>query len=346
MGMSGSKDYDKLDADGLVAPGTVVVGDDVLIGKTVPAAVVVSSGILGQATKKDESKAMKSTEKGIIDHVLLSTNDKGHQFVKVRVRNIRTPNVGDKFASRHGQKGTVGMLYRQEDLPFSGEGITPDIIVNPHAIPSRMTIGHLVECLMSKASALYGLEGDSTPFMNQFKVDDLFNALHSQGYQKHGNECLYSGYTGKPLAQLIFFGPTFYQRLKHLVDDKIHARARGTVTSLTRQPMEGRARGGGLRMGEMERDCLISHGSASFLRDRLFANSDPYRVHTCDRCGMMAVANLSVQRFKCTFCDNIDPQRFSQVYIPYAGKLLFQELMSMCIVPRIFTEKPQEEEAE
>lgn len=341
-GMGSGKAYDKLGYDGLVGPGMHVSGElgDVLIGKTVPAVVVQTSGrIEGAAVKKDESTVMKSTEKGIVDRVLLSTNDKGFSFVKVRIRNIRTPNVGDKFASRHGQKGTVGLLYRQEDLPFSCDGITPDIVVNPHAIPSRMTVGHLVECLLSKASALLGMEGDATPFMAKFDVASVMDVLHGVRYQRYGNECLYSGYTGRPLTQLIFFGPTFYQRLKHLVDDKIHARARGTVTSLTRQPMEGRARGGGLRMGEMERDCLISHGSANFLRDRLFFNSDPYRVHVCDVCGMMAVADLRKQTFECTYCSNGEPAKFSQVYMPYAGKLLFQELLSMCIAPRIFTDR-------
>ena len=230
------------------------------------------------------------------------------------------------------------MTYRQEDMPFSCEGISPDIIVNPHAIPSRMTVGHLVECLMGKVSSLMGQEGDATPFIDSLTVDRVSSVLKALNYQKHGNECLYNGHTGRPLESLIFMGPTFYQRLKHLVDDKIHARARGPVTMITRQPMEGRANMGGLRMGEMERDCLISHGAANFLRDRLYSNSDPYRVHVCDECGMMAVANLRKQTFDCRFCDN--KTRFSQIHIPYAGKLLFQELMSMTIAPRIFVDRP------
>ena len=254
------------------------------------------------------------------------------------MRNLRIPQIGDKFASRHGQKGTIGMTYRMEDMPFTCEGLSPDIIVNPHAIPSRMTVGHLVECLLGKVSSLLGDEGDATPFMDDISVESISKILCDLGYQKHGNECMYNGHTGRPLDTLIFLGPTFYQRLKHLVDDKIHARARGPVTMLTRQPMEGRARDGGLRMGEMERDCLISHGAANFLRDRLYANSDPYRVHVCDECGMMAIANLRKQQFDCGYCDN--KTRFSQIHIPYAGKLLFQELMSMCIVPRIFVDRP------
>eukprot|EP01040_Poterioochromonas_malhamensis_P023999 gene23999-29583_t len=192
-----------------------------------------------------------------------------------------------------------------------------------------MTIGHLVECLLGKVSTLLGGEGDATPFMDDLTVEKISILLTKLGYQKHGNECLYNGHTGRPMESLIFLGPTFYQRLKHLVDDKIHARARGPVTMLTHQPLEGRSRGGGGRMGEMERDCLIAHGAANFLRDRLFANSDPYRIHVCDECGLIATANLRQNTFDCKYCKN--KSRFSQVHIPYAGKLLFQELMAMCI---------------
>ena len=272
---------------------------------------------------------------------MISTSKDDNRFTKVRIRNLRVPQIGDKFASRHGQKGTVGITYRMEDMPFTCEGISPDIVINPHAVPSRMTIGHLVETLMGKVCSLLGEEGDATPFMDDTTVEHISSVLHSCGYQRHGNECLYNGHTGKHLETLIFIGPTFYQRLKHLVDDKIHGRARGPVTMLTRQPMEGRAREGGLRMGEMERDCLISHGAANFMRDRLFSNSDPYRVHVCDNCGMIAIANLRKQTFDCRYCNN--RTRFSQIHIPYAGKLLFQELMSMCIVPRVFVDRPDAE---
>jgi DNA-directed RNA polymerase II subunit RPB2 len=330
--------YDKLGVDGLAMPGERVSPDDVLIGKTVP--VQVSEGTANTFLRRDDSTCMRSNESGIVDRVMLSTDVEGNKFAKVRIRNLRIPQIGDKFASRHGQKGTIGMTYRQEDLPFTCDGITPDIVVNPHAIPSRMTIGHLVECLMGKVATLLGSEGDATPFMDT-SVDAISAHLDALGFQKYGNECMYNGHTGRPLDTLIYLGPTFYQRLKHLVDDKIHARARGPVTMLTRQPMEGRAREGGLRMGEMERDCLVAHGAANFLRDRLYANSDPYRVHVCDECGMIAVANLKKQEFHCGYCDNTT--RFSQIHIPYAGKLLFQELMSMCIVPRIFVDRAAEE---
>jgi DNA-directed RNA polymerase II subunit RPB2 len=248
--------YEKLDADGLAEPGVRISGDDVLVGVTMPYTIKGPDGNVTGIGRKDNSTCMRSYESGIVDRVMLTTDVEGNKFSKVRIRNLRIPQIGDKFASRHGQKGTIGMTYRQEDMPFTCEGIVPDIIVNPHAIPSRMTIGHLVECLLSKVSSLHGDEGDATPFMDDITVEKISNALSELGYQKHGNECLYNGHTGRPLESLIFLGPTFYQRLKHLVDDKIHARARGQVTMLTRQPMEGRARGGGLRMGEMERDCL------------------------------------------------------------------------------------------
>jgi DNA-directed RNA polymerase II subunit RPB2 len=329
--------YEMLGPDGIVEPGERVSGDYVLIGKTEYYPIIGPDGLESTVSRKDASTCMRSNEAGIVDRVMLSTSKEGNKFCKVRVRNLRIPQIGDKFASRHGQKGTVGMTYRQEDMPFTCEGISPDIVVNPHAIPSRMTVGHLIECLLSKVASLLGEEGDATPFMDDVSVEFISNVMHNFGYQRHGNECLYNGHTGRPLESLIFIGPTFYQRLKHLVDDKIHARARGPVTMLTRQPMEGRAREGGLRMGEMERDCLISHGAANFLRDRLFANSDPYRVHVCDNCGIMAVANLRKQTFHCGYCGN--NTKFSQVHIPYAGKLLFQELMSMCIVPRIFADR-------
>ncbi|KAI9880786.1 MAG: DNA-dependent RNA polymerase II [Pleopsidium flavum] len=280
--------YDKLDDDGIVAPGVRVSGEDIIIGKTAP--ISPDAEELGQRTKlhvkRDVSTPLRSTENGIVDQVLLTTNAEGLKFVKVRMRTTKIPQIGDKFASRHGQKGTIGITYRQEDMPFTKEGVVPDLIINPHAIPSRMTIAHLIECQLSKVSSLRGFEGDATPF-TEVTVDSVSKLLREHGYQSRGFEVMYNGHTGRKLVAQVFLGPTYYQRLRHMVDDKIHARARGPVQILTRQPVEGRARDGGLRFGEMERDCMISHGASAFLKERLFEVSDAFRVHICDICGLM-----------------------------------------------------------
>jgi len=263
--------------------------------------------------------------------------------VKLRVRATRVPQIGDKFSSRHGQKGTVGITYRQEDMPFTQDGICPDLIMNPHAIPSRMTVGQLVECLLGKVGAMQGMEGDGTAF-GDVTVEQISNELHNCGYQQHGNEVLYNGMTGRKMDAQLFIGPTYYQRLKHLVDDKMFARARGRMGILVRQPVEGRARGGGLRFGEMERDCMIAHGASQFLKERLFDVSDAYRIHICDKCGLFAIANLKRTTFTCRRCQ--ESSRVSQIHMPYAAKLLFQELMAMNIAPRMMTDASVEHNEE
>ncbi|OMH80168.1 DNA-directed RNA polymerase II subunit RPB2, partial [Zancudomyces culisetae] len=210
--------------------------------------------------------------------------------------------------------------------------IVPDLIINPHAIPSRMTIGHLIECLLSKLATLVGTAADASPFTD-VTVDAISAELFSLGYHSRGLEVMYNGHSGRKLYSQVFFGPTYYQRLKHMVDDKIHSRARGPLQILTRQPVEGRSRDGGLRFGEMERDCMISHGASNFLKERLFAVSDAYRIHVCDRCGLIAIASLKKNFFECRGCRNHTD--ISQVHMPYACKLLFQELMAMNIAPRL-----------
>ncbi|KAK5134694.1 DNA-dependent RNA polymerase II [Meristemomyces frigidus] len=331
--------YDKLDDDGIISPGSRVSGEDIIIGKTAP--IAPDAEELGQRTKlhvkRDVSTPLRSTENGIIDQVLLTTNVEGLRFVKVRTRTTKVPQIGDKFASRHGQKGTIGITYRQEDMPFSADGLTPDIIINPHAIPSRMTIAHLIECLLSKVAALTGQEGDATPF-TEVTITSISQLLEDHGFQKRGFEVMYNGHTGKKLAAQVFLGPTYYQRLRHMVDDKIHARARGPLQILTRQPVEGRARDGGLRFGEMERDCMISHGASAFLKERLLDVSDAFRVHICEICGLMTpIAKLKEGQIECRPCRN--KTRIAQVIIPYAAKLLFQELAAMNVATRMFTDR-------
>ena len=274
-------------------------------------------------------------ETGSVFKVYVGRNGDGYKFCKVQIKNERYAEIGDKFSSRHGQKGTVGMLYRQEDMPFTKDGIVPDIIVNPHAIPSRMTIGQLIECLLGKTGTILGMEGDSTPFteLDPKKISDILTTYC--GMDDCGNEVLYNGLTGEQLLVNIFIGPTFYQRLKHMVVDKYHSRSTGPVVLLTRQPAEGRTRDGGLRFGEMERDCIISHGASAFLKERLLDVSDNYKVFVCNKCYMIGSVNEKKNIYKCDHCSNTT--EFNEIRLPYACKLLLQELISMSIVPRLIT---------
>lgn len=322
--------YDLLDLDGLAKPSMRALGDDVIIGKYAP--ITEGTGFNERYTQKDTSVGVRTAEHGIVDQVMLSVNKDGYKFTKVRMRTLKVPEVGDKFASRHGQKGTLGIMYRQEDMPWTQFGVTPDIVMNPHAIPSRMTIGHLVEQLTGKVGALVGRQGDATPF-TRVTVKDISERLHEVGFQRFGNEKVFNGHTGRPLTNKIFVGPVYYQRLKHMVSDKVQSRSRGPVQTLTRQPTEGRAKEGGLRFGEMERDCIISHGAAKFLKERLLEVSDAYRVHVCDTCGLFGIAKLSKEELECRLCK--EKGRLSQIIIPYACKLMIQELMTMNILPRL-----------
>ncbi|CAG8774868.1 44203_t:CDS:10, partial [Gigaspora margarita] len=270
MNQSGLKhgSYHKLGEDSAIIPGIAVSGGSILIGKvtSLPPDIIMLGQRSDTQINRDISTMLKYAEIGYIDQVLIGSNQENRKFAKVKIRSTRIPEIGDKFASRHGQKGTIGMTYRQEDMSFTREGIVPDIIINPHAIPNRMTIGHLIESLMGKLSVLTGNEGDATPFTD-VTVEDLSKNLRVQGYHSRGLEVIYNGHTGRKLVTQIFVGPTYYQRLKHML------RARGPVNPLTRQPAEGRNREGGLRFGEMERDCMISHGTALFLKlDKDLAN--------------------------------------------------------------------------
>jgi DNA-directed RNA polymerase beta subunit len=237
-------------------------------------------------------------------------------------------------SSRHGQKGTAGNIIPEEDMPFTANGVRPDIIINPHAIPSRMTIGQLKETLLGKVLVELGLFGDGTSF-GDLGVDEISKKLLELGYEAHGNELLYNGLTGEQVECSVFMGPVFYQRLKHMVKDKQHSRAIGPMVNLTRQPAEGRSRDGGLRFGEMEKDAMVSHGASRFTKERMYDVSDKYSVFVCNKCGLIASYNNELHIHCCKTCDNrVD---FSYVEMPYACKLLFQELTTMNVVPRIMT---------
>ena len=315
-----------MDNDGFVPKNTYVNGNDVIVGKVMP------KKVNGEINYYDNSLVMKANDDGYVDINYNGINSEGYKFCKVRIRKNRKPEIGDKCASCSAQKGTIGMTYKHQDMPFTKDGIVPDIIMNPHAIPSRMTIAQLMECIMGKAGCHIGAFGDSTPY-NDCSVEDIAKVLEKSGMERYGNEILYNGRTGEQIKTEIFIGPTYYQRLKHMVTDKVHSRgSNGPIVMLTRQPSEGRARSGGLRLGEMERDCFIAHGTANFLAERMLHVSDNYRIFVCKYCGMHANVNTDKNIYSCKNCKNNTD--IAQVRMPYAFKLLNQELYTMNIMMR------------
>ena len=326
--------YDKLDANGIIKENTLIQDRDIIIGKVLP--IKENKNDFTKTMKhSDESISFRTHEESYVDKNYIETNGDGYNFCKVRIRNYRKPVIGDKFSSRHGQKGTIGNIIPEEDMPFTAAGLKPDIIINPHAIPSRMTIAQLKETLLGKVLLQLGLFGDGTSF-GEFEISSIIDKLNDLGYESKGNELMYNALTGEQLTMNIFIGPAFYQRLKHMVNDKQHSRSIGPMVNLTRQPAEGRARDGGLRFGEMERDCMISHGASRFTKGRIFDASDAYSTFVCSKCGSIAAFNNKEHIHYCNMCSNRSD--FKYIEIPYACKLMFQELITMNIAPRILCE--------
>ena len=319
----GGFDYSKLDSTGVIkkreADGSSVRVeiDTVLIGQ-----LFINTDKQGNVTTKDCSIIATKGDVGMVDRIETSVTPDGYRMVKVVVRRTRIPEIGDKVASRAAQKSTIGMVYPQEDMPFTTSGIVPDLIINPHAMPSRMTVNQLLETALGKICSIDGRYADASPFQSENVADEIADRLKSMGHEDC-TEVMYSGFTGEAMDAKIFMGPTYYQRLKHLVSDKIHARAQGRVTTLTRQPPEGRSRNGGLRVGEMETWSLLVHGTSRFLKERMFDSSDPYTAVVCTNCKYFSTSDKY-----CRYCNSSDVKTIN---IPYSSKLLLQELNAMGI---------------
>ena len=333
-GFRGDKAYRLLEEDGVIATESTVQGGDILIGKTSPPRFMEEyrEFEVKGPYRRDTSIGVRPSENGVVDTVVMTQSHDGGRMYKIRVRDLRIPEIGDKFASRHGQKGVVGLLVNHEDLPYTAEGVVPDVMINPHAFPSRMTVGMFLESVTGKAAALRGAKMDGSAFVGE-KLEDVKGVLEHSGFKYSGKEVMYDGRTGKAFQVDVFIGVVYYQKLHHMVADKIHARARGQVQMLTKQPTEGRARGGGLRFGEMERDCLIAYGASMMLKDRLLEESDKADIYICERCGLVSYYDIKQRKFVCRVCG--DKAKVTSVSVAYAFKLLLQEMMSLDVAPRL-----------
>ena len=331
-GYKSERDYRLLEEDGIIFPEAAVNEGDVVIGKTSPPRFL--SGMdeysLASSTRRESSVSARHGEGGVVDFVLITENGEGNKLVQVRLRDERIPEIGDKFTSRHGQKGVVGLIVPQSDMPFSSSGIQPDLIFSPYGIPSRMTISHLIELVGGKTGALNGRFVDGTAFDAEAEMD-LRKELLNLGFKENGEETLYNGVTGEQYQAQIYIGNMYYMKLKHMVANKLHSRARGPIQLLTRQPTEGRAKEGGLRLGEMEKDTFIAHGASLLLKERF--SSDKVIVPVAEESGLIAVEDKYQKKCYCPLTGSTE--NISYIEISYAFKLFLDELKSMCIYPRL-----------
>ena len=331
-GYKSERDYRFLEQDGIIYPEAQVAEGDVVIGKTSPPRFLSSleEYNLAAGTRRESSFTMKHGEQGIVDFILLTENEEGNRLVQVRLRDERIPEIGDKFTSRHGQKGVVGLIVPESDMPFSVSGIKPDLIFSPHGIPSRMTISHLIEILGGKVGALAGRNINGTTFDAE-PEEKLREELKSLGFRENGVETFYNGVTGEIMQAKLFVGSMYYLKLKHLVANKIHSRARGPIQLLTRQPTEGRAKEGGLRLGEMEKDTFVAHGASLLLKERF--DSDKTIVPICESCGLIAIRDEYKGKSYCPLCgENVE---INDVEISYAFKLILDGFKSLGLYKKL-----------
>ncbi|MBW2965958.1 DNA-directed RNA polymerase subunit B [Candidatus Woesearchaeota archaeon] len=330
-GYKSEHDYRYLEKDGIIYPEAQIAEGDVVIGKTSPPRFLSSLDEynLAAATRRESSVSIAHGEQGVVDFVLVTENAEGNKLVQVRLRDQRIPEIGDKFTSRHGQKGIVGLIVPEGDMPFSSSGIIPDLIFSPHSVPSRMTISHMIELIAGKTGALSGRYIDGTTFDSE-PEEELRKELLSLGFREDGFETLYNGQTGEEFKVRIYIGNMYYLKLKHMVANKIHARARGPIQLLTRQPTEGRAKEGGLRLGEMEKDTFVAHGASLLLKERF--DSDKTIVPVCEKCGLIAIYDEKQNKSFCPVCGDVE---VSNIEVSYAFKLVLDEFKSLCVYPAL-----------